>query len=78
MSEAIEERGRHLGVAEHGGPFAEAEIGRDDDAGAFIELAQQVEEQGAAGGAERQITKLVEDDEIGMGESSPAICPAFP
>lgn len=69
MGEAIEERRRHLGVAEHAGPFAEAEIGRDDDAGAFVELAQQVEEQGAAGSAERQIAKLVEDDEIGMGES---------
>jgi hypothetical protein len=27
-----------------------------------------VEEQGSAGGAERQIAKLVEDDEIGVGE----------
>jgi len=44
VGEAIEERCRHLGVAEHAGPFAEAEIGRDDDAGAFVELAQQVEE----------------------------------
>ena len=48
MSETIEKRCRHLGVAEHAGPFAEAEIGRDDDAGSLIELAQQVEEQGAA------------------------------
>jgi hypothetical protein len=28
-----------------------------------------MEEQGSAGGAERQIAKLVEDDEIGVGES---------
>src|SRR5271169_1299914 len=27
-----------------------------------------MEEQGSAGGAERQIAKLVEDDEIGVGE----------
>src|ERR1700722_16722215 len=59
---------RHLRVAEHGCPLAEAEIGRDDDAGALIELAQQMEEQGPARGAERQVTKLVEDDEIGVGE----------
>src|SRR6202041_252514 len=57
-----------LRVAEHGCPLAEAEIGRDDDAGAFVELAQQMEEQGSAGSAERQVTKLVEDDEIGVGE----------
>ena len=68
MGEAIEQRGRHLCVAEHGGPFAEAEVCRDDDAGLLVELAQQVEEQRAAGGAERQVAKLVEDDEIGVGE----------
>src|ERR1700733_1078639 len=27
-----------------------------------------MEEQGSAGGAERQVTQLVEDDEIGVGE----------
>src|SRR5271157_3958045 len=68
VGETVEQRGRHLGVAEHGGPLAEAEISRDDDAGALVELAQQMEEQGPAGGAERQIAKLVEDDEIGVGE----------
>src|SRR5258707_11186640 len=68
VGETVEQRGRHLGVAEHGGPLAEAEISRDDDAGALVELAQQVEEQGPAGGAERQVAKLVEDDEIGVGE----------
>src|SRR3984957_15780725 len=59
---------RHLRVAEHGCPLAEAEIGGDDDAGALIELAQQMEEQGPSRGAERQIAKLVEDDEIGVSE----------
>src|ERR1700728_2771338 len=68
VGEPIEQRGRHLGIAEHGGPLAEAEIGGDDDAGALVELAQQMEEQGPAGGAERQVAKLVEDDEIGVGE----------
>src|SRR6202161_933915 len=68
VGETIEQRGRHLWVAEHSRPLAEAEIGRDDDAGALVELAQQMEEQGPAGGAERQVAKLVEDDEIGMGE----------
>ena len=61
-------RGRHLRVAEHGCPLAKAEIGRDDDAGALVEFAQQMEEQCSAGGAERQVTQLVEDDEIGAGK----------
>ena len=68
VGEAVEQRGRHLGVAEHGGPFAEAEVCGDDDAGAFVELAQQVEQQRPAGGAERQVAKLIEGDEIGMNE----------
>src|SRR5277367_6988219 len=68
MGETVEQRGRHLGVAEHGGPLAEAEIGRDDDAGALVELAEQMEQQRAAGGAERQVAEFVEDDEVGIAE----------
>src|SRR5258708_5009352 len=68
VGETVEQRGRPLGVAEHGCPLAEAEISRDDDAGALVELAQQMEEQRPAGGAERQVAKLVEDDEIGVSE----------
>lgn len=45
MRKAIEQRGGHLIVAEHAGPFAEAEVGGDDDAGALVEFAQQMEEQ---------------------------------
>src|ERR1700677_456406 len=69
VGKTIKQRGRHLRVAEHGGPLAEAEIGRDDDAGALIEFAEQMEEERSAGGAERQVAKFVEDDEIGIGEA---------
>ena len=48
VSEAIQESGRHLGVTEDGGPFAKAEIGGDDDAGALVELAEKMEQQSAA------------------------------
>jgi len=40
MGEPIEQRRRHLGVAEDGRPFAEAEVGGDDDAGALVEPSQ--------------------------------------
>ncbi len=46
------------------GPFAEAGVGGDDHAGAFVEFAEQVEQQCPAGRAERQIAQLIEDDEI--------------
>ena len=70
MGEAVEQRSRHLRVAEHGGPFAEAQVRRDDDAGSLVELAQEMEEQGCAGGAERQVAELIQDDEVGIGEPS--------
>ena len=55
MGEAVEQGRGHLGVAEDGGPFTEAQVGGDDDAGALVEFAQQVEEQGTARCAEGSI-----------------------
>ena len=48
MGEPVEESGGHLGVAEDTGPFAEGEVGGEDDGGLLIEAADQVEEQLAA------------------------------
>jgi hypothetical protein len=45
MGEPTEQRGCLLGIAKNAGPFAEAQVGRDDDAGALVEFAQRVEEQ---------------------------------
>ena len=70
MGEAIEQCCCHLGIAKDLRPFGEAEIGGDDHAGALIELAQQVEQQGAARGAERQVAELIEDDEVGVDEAA--------
>ena len=53
VGKAVEQAGGHLGITEDAGPFAESEIGGDDDAGAFGKLAQQMEEQDLARGAER-------------------------
>ena len=36
MGQPIEERGGHLGVTEHCGPLAEAEVRGDDHAGALV------------------------------------------
>jgi hypothetical protein len=48
VGEAIEQRSGHLGITEDVSPLAEAEVGRDDDAGALVELGQQVEQQGSS------------------------------
>ena len=68
VSEAIEQRGGHLGVAEDCGPFAEGEVGGDDDRGALVETADQVEQQLAAGLRKGKIAQLVEDHEVRAGQ----------
>ena len=40
VGQAVEQRGCHFSVAEDGSPFAKAEVGGDDDAGALIKFAQ--------------------------------------
>src|SRR5438309_11938359 len=61
VGETIEECGCHLGVAEDARPFAKGQIGGDDDRGALIELAHEMEEQLPASLSERQIAKLIEN-----------------
>ena len=45
VSDAAEERGGHLWVAEDRDPFGEAEIGWDDEGCLFVELADEMEQQ---------------------------------
>lgn len=69
MGQAIEQGGGQLGITEHLGPFAEVQVGRDHDAGVFVELAEQVEQQRAAGLRERQIAEFIEDDQLDSQET---------
>ena len=65
MGEAVQERGDHFGIAKYCWPFAdEGEVGGDDDGGALVELADQMEQQLPPGLGEGQIAKFVEDDEV--------------
>ena len=48
MCKPIEQRGGHLGVAEHRRPFGEAQIGGDDQARVLVQLADQMEQECAA------------------------------
>ncbi len=64
MGQAVLQSGGHLGIAEDGSPFAEAEVGGDDDAGALVKLAQQVEEQRSTRGTERKVSEFIEDQQI--------------
>jgi hypothetical protein len=55
MGQPIEKRRCHFGVSEDLHPFSEGEVGGHDQSGLFIELADQVEEQGTTGLREGQI-----------------------
>ena len=68
MCEPVEECCCHLCIAEDLRPFAEAEVGRDDDARALIELAQKVEQQRTAGRAEWQIAEFIKDNQVDFGQ----------
>jgi hypothetical protein len=68
MREAIEQGRGHLGIAEDAWPFAEGEIGGDEDRSALVEPADEMEEQLAAGLSEGEIAEFVEDDEVEAGE----------
>ena len=64
MGQAVEERGCHLGIGEDGGPLGKGKIGRHDDGGALVELADHIEQQLAAGLGEGEIAEFIEYDEV--------------
>ncbi len=70
MGEAVEERGRHLGVAEHARPLAESEVGGDDVRSLPLEPADQVEEELSARLREGQVAELVQDHEVNESEET--------
>lgn len=53
MRQTVEPRRGQLGIPEHARLFHEAQVGRDDDAGALVEFREQVEQACTAGLAER-------------------------
>src|SRR3546814_4583740 len=64
MGEPIEQRGGHFGIAEHGRPFAERQVGGDDDRGVFVKSAEEMEQQLPASAGERLIAPLVAAQEV--------------
>lgn len=64
MGQAVEKCHCHLGVTEHRRPFTECQVRRDDDRGALVEPADEVEQELTSGLRERQIAEFVEDDKV--------------
>ena len=68
VRQAVQQGRRHFGIPEYARPFAESEIGGDEDRGSLVEPADEVEEQLAAGLSEGEIAEFVEDDEVHAGQ----------
>jgi hypothetical protein len=69
VREPVEERRGHFGVAEDTRPVAEREVGGHDDGGFLIKTADQVEQQLPTRLGERQVAKLVQNDQVEPGSA---------
>ena len=76
MGQSVEERRCHLRVPEDGRPFAEVEVRRHDDRGAFVKATDEVEQELATRARERQISQLVEDQEVEAAQEIRKRCSA--
>ena len=64
MRELVQQRSRNLRIAKDAAPFAEREVRGDYQRDTFVEIADQMEQQCAAIGGERQVAQLIENDQI--------------
>jgi len=68
MRYPVQKRRCHLGVAKDRHPFPELQICCDDNAGLFIKLADEVEQQRPAGFRERDVSQFINDHTIHLGK----------
>ena len=59
MGETVKQGRGHLRVAEHGRPLPEREVRGDRDRGDLVELADEMEQQLAAGLGEGEVSELI-------------------
>ena len=67
VSETVKQCRCHLGITEDRRPFAEGQIGGDDDGCAFVELADEMEQELSTGLCKGQIAKFIEQHKIKAG-----------
>ena len=79
MGQPVQERRRHLLVYKHRRPLSEAEVSSNDDAGALVEFADQVEQQSATDLTDRQVAQFIQDHKIGVDQpvGQPALLPGL-
>src|SRR6187200_405762 len=70
VQEAVEERGGDDRVTEDLAPLGEAPVGGEDHRAALVARVDQLEEQAAAVGDDRQITDLIDDQQGSAAEEA--------
>jgi hypothetical protein len=70
VQEPVEERGSDHRVAEDLAPLGKAPVGGEDHRAPFIASIDQLEEQTAAIGEDRQVADLIDDQECGAAEEA--------
>jgi hypothetical protein len=70
MQEPIEERGGNHRVAEDLAPLGKAPVGGEDHGAPLVASVDQLEEQAAAIGDDRQVADLVDDQKRGTAEEA--------
>lgn len=68
MVETIKQCCSHFGISNSANPFTEAQVDGDVNADAFIEFTEKKKEQRVTRGAERQISRLVQDHPVGLDQ----------
>ena len=63
MEQPVEERGGDDGIAEDVAPFGEAAVGGEDHGALFVARIDELKEQVAAAGGDRQIADLVDNEQ---------------
>jgi hypothetical protein len=67
VREAIDDGLREPRIGEDLGPFAEGQVGGDDQAAAFVALGEDLEDELGGAVGQREVAELVDDDELGAG-----------
>ena len=65
---AVDDRGGHVGVAEHPAPSAGLDVGGVDDALGLVRVGHDLEQESAAFLVDGHVAELVDDDHAGLGD----------
>ena len=76
VEQAVEQRGGDDGIAEDLAPFGEAAVGGQDHGALLVAGVDELEEQIAAAGDDRQVADLVDDQQRGAAEEADRLAQA--